>query len=240
MAISPAPKAVIFDFNGVIIDDEHHHFEAFRIVLAEEGISLTEPDYIGRYLGFDDRSMLAAVLESEGRSLPAAGLDQLVERKAEAYLKLLEAGIVLFPGAAELVEHLSFELPLAINSGARRHEIELTLQRSGLSGCFSVIVSADEVRTGKPDPEGYLTACQRLRESDPRCDDLEPAQCLVIEDAPSGIEAARSAGMVCLAVSHSRPVSDLARAHGVFAGLKGLDLERLQRLFQATETPPDI
>lgn len=220
-------RAVIFDFNGVIIDDEHHHFEAFRIVLAEEGISLTEEDYVGLYLGFDDRSMLAAVLESEGGSSAAAGLDQLLQRKAEAYLKRLEAGIVLFPGAKELVKDLSRELPLAINSGARRHEIELVLQRSGLTGCFSVIVSADEIRAGKPDPEGYLTTCRHLRESDPRCPDLEPTQCLVIEDAPSGIEAARCAGMACLAVSHSRPAEDLVGAHEVISTLKGLDLEHL-------------
>jgi HAD superfamily hydrolase (TIGR01509 family) len=228
----PTLRAVIFDFNGVIIDDEHLHLEAFRIVLATEGISLTETDYTGRYLGFDDRSMLAAVLESEGRTLTAAGLEQLVESKAEAYLKLLEAGIVLFPGVEELVQHLSRELPLAINSGARRHEIELVLQRSGLIGCFTVIVSADEVQTGKPDPEGYLTACRRLRESDPRCNDLEPAQCLVIEDAPSGIEAARSAGMACLAVSHSRPSEDLTGAQEVVSTLKGLDLEHLHLVHQ--------
>lgn len=223
-----SPRLIIFDFNGVIVDDEHLHYRAFAQVLQEDGLTLTEREYFEHYLGLDDRGFFRQALSDKWRRPPAAAeVRALVERKADVYLELLgddPATLPLFPGVVELVRRSAEHLPLAINSGARRREIELILERAGLRDCFPVVVSADEVEEGKPSPEGYLTALRRVRREVEGCRDVQPAQCLVIEDAPHGIAAAHAAGMRCVAVASSRPKSELAAADAVVERLEELDL----------------
>jgi beta-phosphoglucomutase len=228
----PPLRAVLFDFNGVIIDDEQLHFRAFATVLDELGLSLTERAYFGDYLALDDKGLFVAVLaEQRGEAPRADETARLVQRKAEAYLRLLEGRIRLFPGVVELVRDLAPVLALAINSGALRPEIDIVLAWAELTDCFAAIVSAEEVQACKPDPEGYLLALERLRRARPDLADLAAEHCLVIEDAPSGIRAARSAGMRCLAVANSRAPQDLAEADWVRPTLQGLDRAALEELF---------
>jgi HAD superfamily hydrolase (TIGR01509 family) len=224
-------RAVLFDFNGVIIDDEHLHHRAFSSVLAEQDVVLQEKEYFERYLGLDDRKCFTTVLEDRGCARrSAAGIEHLVQRKARIYLDLLGDGIPLFAGVQELARELSAHLPLAVVSGALRNEIELVLERTGLAGCFSVIISANDVQASKPDPQGYLTAYEQLKGGRP---DLIPGQCLVIEDAPAGILAAHSAGMVCLAVANSRPAEQLSKADAVVLSLEGLSYSALEEIVES-------
>ncbi len=221
-------RTVLFDFNGVIIDDEHLHMQAFAEVASEEGLSLTKEDYYGKYLGLDDKGCITAALRDSGRDPEPVEVTRLIERKAEVYFALLENGMRIFSGAAELVRSLAAELPLAIASGARRREVETVLRRIDLSNCFGAVVTADEIQHGKPDPEGYLTGLELLRQSAPEHASIAAEECLVIEDAPPGIRSAHAAGMRCVAVASSRPEAELSEADLVVSSLEGLDLGRLR------------
>src|SRR6478752_1482682 len=122
-------RAVILDFNGVLVDDERVHFELFREVLAEEGVALSARQYHERFLGYDDRRCFEAALREGEQAAPPERLDALVARKAARYVRVAEAGLRFFPGAAECLTALAQRWPLAINSGALRPEIEGALNR---------------------------------------------------------------------------------------------------------------
>ncbi len=217
-------KAIIFDFNGVIVDDEPLHLELLRRVLEEEGLSLSDEDYHEKYLGYDDRGAFAAALTDQERAAQAANqtyIESLIERKARYYLDAINERMLFFPGVIELARRLAAEFPLAIASGALRHEIELVLTRGELRDCFRVIVASEDVSACKPDPEGYVKALARLNESMPGS--IQPAQCLVIEDSVAGLEAARRAGMRCLAVTNSYTAAELTTADAVVTSLADID-----------------
>lgn len=224
-------RAVIWDFNGVVIDDEDIHGGAFAAVLAELGLELSLERYYARYLGLDDRGFFRAALADLRGSAPAADeVDALVERKADAYAALLPADFALIDGAEALIRSTAAAGPIAIASGARRREIEAVLARFDLASCFTAVVSADEVEHGKPDPEGYRKAWQALAAVRAG---LAAADCLVIEDAPPGIRAAHAAGMRCVAVATSRTRAELGEAEAVVDTLVGLDAHRLWQLVAA-------
>ncbi|MGH7887206.1 MAG: HAD family hydrolase, partial [Candidatus Binatia bacterium] len=125
-------RAVIFDFNGIIVDDEPIHFELFQQVFAEEGIVLTEEAYYARYLGFDDRSAFMAGFADNNRPLDDVKLADLIDRKAAYYQEAIRNHVAIFPGVKSLVIDLAQSLPLAVASGALRHEIETILTTAGL------------------------------------------------------------------------------------------------------------
>jgi beta-phosphoglucomutase len=205
----PPIRAVIFDFNGVLVDDEHVHFELFREVLAVEGIALDEAAYHDRYLGFDDRGCFSAVLIDSGRAAPTDLVDALIARKAIRYTEVAETSLRFFPSAAETVRALSEVYPVAICSGALRAEIEYALKRMGVRDCVASITSAEDTERCKPDPEGYLIALDRLRSGIP---DLDSGSCLVIEDSLAGVAAARAAGMLAVGVTNTYSAEELKRA----------------------------
>lgn len=213
-------KAIIFDFNGVIVDDEPLHLELFRVVLAEEGIPLTDEEYQAKYLGYDDRGCFQAVLRDVGReaeSLNDHHIAALIERKAVRYIEAIQQRYLLFPGVVELVEGLAERYPMAIASGALRNEIEVVLERGGIRKFFQEIVAAEDVGACKPDPEGYLKALALLNRRS--SETILAADCLVIEDSIAGIEAAKRAGMRCLAVTNSYPAEKLSQADRIVSTL---------------------
>jgi HAD superfamily hydrolase (TIGR01509 family) len=221
-------KAVIFDFNGVIVDDEPLHLELFRRVLEEEGLSLTDEDYHEKYLGFDDRGAFIAALTDQGQGARAADetyVEALIARKAHYYLDAINQRMLLFPGVVEMARRAAEKFPLAIASGALRHEIELVLKRGEIRDCFRVIVASEDVRACKPDPEGYLLALAWLNESLNGQSRIEPEECLVIEDSVAGVEAARRAGMRCLAVTNSYRAGELSVADAIVTSLADIELE---------------
>lgn len=208
-------RAVIFDFNGVLIDDEHVHFALFRDVLAEEGITLTEPQYYEVYLGYDDRGCFEHALADAGQPFDKDRIDDLIARKARRYAQAAETGLRIFPGAADCVIALAKRWPIAVNSGALRPEIEFALNRMRLRKYVSAIVSAEDTERCKPDPEGYTLALAALRAlPGSRLADLRAEQCLVIEDSRAGLESARAAGMHAIGISHTYPADELLSAGG--------------------------
>lgn len=223
-------RALIFDFNGIIVDDEPIHFELFKQVLAEEGIELTEADYYARYLGFDDRGAFTAAYREHGRSLDEKLLARLIDRKAIYYQNEIRSKVRIFPGVEKLVTTLVSVLPLAVASGALRQEIEAILSAARLLKHFAVIISAEDVDHGKPEPEIFLKALARLNAQVDDCHPIDAADCLVIEDSKEGIRGARRAGMKCLAVSNSHPIELLQEANAVVRSLEEVDLSLLEQL----------
>ena len=224
----PGPRALIFDFDGVIADDEPLHLAAFQEALAPEGLTLTRQAYYARYLGFDDHDAVLEALREAGRPAPPERVRALMAAKADSFLRLVRVGAPIFPGVTAFVRDAATRVPLAVASGALRHEIELILAQAGLAEFFAAIVSAEDVRAGKPSPEGFLRALERLRA---RLPDLAPGACLAIEDSQPGIESARRAGMRCLAVTNSYPAAELHGADLIVGSLEEAEWDRLAALF---------
>ena len=221
-------KAVIFDFNGVIVDDEPLHLELFRRVLGEEGVALTDEDYHAKYLGYDDRGCFTAAFTDAGQpdfAADAPFIAELIKRKADYYYEAIEDRFLLFPGAADLVKKLAAKYPMAIASGALGGEIEVVLKRGGIRDCFQEIIASENVAVCKPDPEGYNKALASLNAVG--SEQIQPSECLVIEDSVAGVEAAKRAGMWCLAVTNSYRAEDLAKADWIVSTLVNCDPEKL-------------
>jgi beta-phosphoglucomutase len=223
-------RAVIFDFNGILVDDEPIHLELFQKVLEEEGIVLSQRDYYDRYLGMDDKGCFKAAFEELGRSLDEGQLGRLIQRKAAYYRESVKTNIRVFPGVSELVRKVASRYPLAIASGALRSEIEMITERFSLRKYFQVIVSAEDISEGKPDPEVFLKAVSRLAELQPAGRPIGPRDCVVIEDSREGILGARRAGIRCLAVTNSHPAEELTVADAVVGSLEEVDLAFLETL----------
>jgi beta-phosphoglucomutase len=218
----PKLNALIFDFDGVIADTEPLHFAGLSRTLKEIGIDLTEAEYYAEYLGYDDRGCFIAALSAHRRPIDPATIAQLMKRKAVAYLESIKHHQVIFPGIPEFVREAASTYPLAIASGALRHEIEYILDESGLRKEFLHITSAEDVTMGKPDPQPFLhalTALQKLRSAD-----LTAPSCLVIEDSLPGIRSAKAAGMKVLAVTNTHSIQDLHEAHAITHSLKDTSL----------------
>ena len=176
-------RAVIFDFNGIIVDDEPIHFKLFQRVLGEEGIILSESDYYARYLGFDDRGAFAAGYLNNGRPLSEEKLVELVNRKAAYYQEAIRNHVAIFPGVKSLIGKLAPRLPLGVASGALRHEIETILSTAGLLKYFVAVVSAEDVTQGKPEPEIFLKTLEKINAQAADRDRIIAVECLVIEDS---------------------------------------------------------
>jgi beta-phosphoglucomutase len=221
-------RAVVFDFNGIIVDDEPIHFKLFQRVLGEEGITLTEEAYYARYLGFDDRGAFMAGFRDSERSLTDQKLAELIDRKAAYYQQAIRDHVVIFPGVKTLVYNLAPSVPLAVASGALRHEIATILTTARLLNYFQAVISAEDVEQGKPEPEIFLKVLAKLNAGVSQ--QIEPADCVVIEDSKEGIRGARRAGMKCLAVTNSHPAELLTEAHAVVKSLEEVSLTFLQQL----------
>ena len=220
-------KAAIFDFDGVLVDSEPLHYRALRDSLLEDGISITPDEYATTYLAYTDRDCIRIAYERHGLAHDADRVDAAVARKARLFDTLL-AQVPFFEGARELVAGLGRTVPLAIASGALSGEIERILEAGGLREAFFAIVGADDVSRGKPHPEPYLAAMERLRS---RVPDLCAADCVVFEDSVAGITAGLAAGMKVVGVAHSYPAAKLHTAHHVVPALKALDAAAVQGLF---------
>jgi len=216
-------RAIVFDFDGVIVDSEPMHEAALRRAAAALGLSFTHEQYIRRYVGFDDRDCFARIGEDNGRVLSDEDRARLAELKWTFAREAIERGDVrAFPGSLELVRAAAAAGPAALCSGARRHEIELIVSRLGIAGAFDVVVTADEVERSKPDPAPYLLTARRLG--------IDPGRCVAIEDSSRGIDSALAAGYRVVGVCHTLPAERLSHAHAVVASTAALDIGRLLRV----------
>jgi beta-phosphoglucomutase len=193
-------RALVFDFNGVLADDDPIHMQAFRRVADEEGLSFTDEEYMEKYLPLNDRDCFKILFAEHLRPLTLEQVNQLIDRKGVYYFRQIAEKNVLFEEAAAAVRAAATRYPLAIASGARGTEIRHILAQGGLDDCFSAIISAEDVQFGKPHPEPFLRAHEKLKETD---GSLTPAECVAIEDSIGGIQSAHDAGMRCLAIAHS-------------------------------------
>ncbi len=221
--------AVLFDFNGVLVDDEHLHFEGFNAVLSPLGITLGQREYDDVYLGFDDRGVFETALRAHGREADAALVRALIDAKAKVYAARAATELRVFEGAAPLLRACAARAPVLIVSGALRAEIEGALAVMCAGDSVRSIVSAEDVSACKPDPAGYLLGLARLRHWS---GDVDPARCVVVEDSSAGVHAARAAGLKVLAVAHTYPrdVLSAAGAHEVIAALRDVRIDDLEAL----------
>ncbi len=190
-------EAVIFDLDGTIVDSEPLWFESDTQFTKNLGILFNQEEWNG-FIGMGGRAFAALVKE---RLNLGETLDELAEKKDDAYLDTAKGRIKAFPEIVKLIKALRLQgMNLAVASGSSRRVIEATLDSISLRPVFSVILSADDVPRGKPFPDIFLEAAARLG--------VEPGNCLVMEDSERGIQAALDAGMACVAVP-THPVKDL-------------------------------
>ncbi len=201
-------QAVFFDFNGVIVDDEPLQMKAYQEVLGREGLAVTEAEYYGS-MGMHDVAFLRSAYARAERELDEETLGRVMEAKTEAHRRLLGEEPPLFPGVVNFVKALSRRYRLGLVSMARRTEIDYVLERAGLASYFAVVVSGDGEPAHKPDPACYNNALAALNAKRSEAQHVLPLlaeECLVVEDSPPGIRAARAAGMRTLGVTNT--VSD--------------------------------
>lgn len=226
--MTSALQAIIFDFDGVIADSEPLHLRAFQQALADEGITLSREDYFARYLGYDDVGMFEALARDRTLAWTARHVTAMVALKGEKLQALLSRGDVLFAGAAAFVRASAAEVPIAIASGALRHEIVHIVTAAGLADLFTTIVSSGDTPESKPSPAPYLLAFEQLRQTSGGS--LEPHRCVAIEDSIWGLESAREAGLRCVGVTTSYAASELAGAELIVSGLDALTVAMLDQL----------
>ncbi len=221
-------RAVVFDFDGVLANSEPLHFRAFRDVLAEQSVALTEAAYYARYLGFDDAGAFREIAKEHGRHWHADEIAGLIARKAHLMEELERHASVLFPGAREAIVRMAAHGPIAIASGALREEIRRVLVKERLDGYFPVLVSAEDTPASKPDPAPYALAVTHLsgRTSPP----LTPAQCVAVEDSRWGLQSAAAAGLRTIAITQSYGAAELTEADALIEHLDELTPDFLRRL----------
>ena len=220
------PYAVLFDFDGVIVNSEPLHYLAFHEVPHAEKIELAESEYYQELIGFDDRGAFKRIFELHGRELDPRTFLRVMTRKSEAMMELISRRkIEALPGAEEVVRGLWRHCPLGICSGALREEIEAMLEGVSLRDCFSVITAAEDVEVGKPDPRGYLLTMKLLGEKSKRA--LKAADCLIVEDAPSVISRVKAAGFPTLGVASSYSIERLSEADFAVPSLRPEDVKKM-------------
>lgn len=231
-------RAIIFDFDGVVADSEPTHLAVFQQVLGDMGFFLSAEEYYAEYLGYDDKGCFRAFLTAHGQSPSDKTIDELVVRKARAYLDHIKQNLIIFPGVRELVREAAARHRLAIASGALRSEIEYVLECAGIRKEFEHITSAEDVHHGKPDPEPFLHALESLnRAATTGQERLAADDCLVIEDSIPGIRAAQAAGMKVLAVANTHTAQDLHEADALTPTLADVRLPELEARLWPADRP---
>ncbi|GJM16824.1 MAG: haloacid dehalogenase [Thermodesulfobacteriota bacterium] len=222
-------KAIIFDFDGVIADTEPLHLKAFQLTLLEEGLELTEEEYAAKYLAYDDKTFFKELFKDRNFDHNESTIFEFINRKSRHFNNVLKGNILILEGVPDFISQVSNSYPLAIGSGALRSEIVEILEYVGLRQHFDIIVSADDVESCKPDPEVYSKVLGYL--NDLRSVQISAHECLVIEDSVSGIEAAHSAGMKCLAITNSYSTEDLSKAELIVGSLKSVTIAQIEDMF---------
>lgn len=206
-------RAILWDLDGVIVNSGEYHFEAYRRLMAEHGRDLPRERFFEELFGRRNYDILQSLLAGITRE----EAERLAERKERLFRELVAGNISALPGARELLRRAHRAgLHQAIVSSTPAANIDLILRTLRVEDCFQAIVGEEDAREGKPHPQGFLVAARRLR--------VRPAACAVIEDAPAGVEAARAAGMRCIAVTTTRPPQMLANSDLV---VDSLDDERV-------------
>ncbi|VGO12698.1 Phosphorylated carbohydrates phosphatase [Pontiella desulfatans] len=216
--------AVVFDFDGIIVDSEPMHFRAFNEVLKPLGIEILWDDYCSTYIGFDDRDAFRTVLKNNKKKICTKDLKHLIEEKAAIFQKYVQKGEATpLPGAVELIKSIPVRLPVALCSGALREDIIPVIEKLGIDHAFSAIVTAEDTPKSKPDPAPYRLTLEKLGIDD-------PASVIAIEDTPAGIMSAKGAGLKVLAVTNSYDREYLMEADAVTDSLEHVSRPDLENM----------
>ena len=199
-------KIIIFDFDGVILDSENSHLIAFNEGLKKLNINISEDEYYSKYISLDDRGVITNVVNDKNISVTNEEIDMIIKNKNDYFESRLIDNSKLFPGVEELIIQLSKNFVLSIGSGANRSEIIKTLKNNNIYDYFEIIVSANEVNNPKPNPETYNRVLDNINT------DFNINEIIVIEDSPGGIEAAKSAGLKCIAITNTFDNKELGKA----------------------------
>jgi beta-phosphoglucomutase len=206
-------KALLMDWNGVIINDEPIQMRVYQEVLAKEGIALTEAEYYSS-LGMDDRGFVEAAYKRAGRIPEGNKVLEIVQAKTEGWREIISDGIPFFPGVENFIRKAANELTLGIVSMCNHIEIDYVLERSGLLDLFAIKVTAEDVSASKPDPECYRLGFNRIdaaRTAQGHLPMIHP-ECVVIEDSPPGVQAGVAADLQVLGVTNTVPADQLRAA----------------------------
>ena len=197
-------NAIFFDFNGVIIDDERLQMQVYQELLREQGIELTEADYMNS-LGMDDETFVRAAYQRSNVSVTEDAVQAMLAEKTIRHRKLIENELPFFPGVVTFIKTLAREHAVGLVSMATLDEAGYVLDRAHLTPLFSVIVTAEDVSVCKPAPDCYRAAFTKLNEKrrEQRLLPLLSNECLVIEDSPPGIQSGKGAGMRTLGVTNT-------------------------------------
>ncbi len=214
-------EAVLWDLDGVIADTGDYHYRAWGDIFQEKGVTFTREDFM-RHFGQRHDTIIRFAL---GDDISPEEFEAITERKQQEYRRLVAGNIKPLPGAVELIKSLNeHRIKTAIASSAPLDNIEIIIKGLGIEDCFQAIAWGTEVPEGKPSPQIFLLAAKKLG--------VEPGNCLVIEDAIAGVDAAREAGMKCIAVTNSHPISSLRKADLIVSTLEAIDIDDLHVLFQ--------
>jgi beta-phosphoglucomutase len=226
-------KAIFFDFNGVIIDDERLQMTAYQQVLQGHGIELTETQYFAA-LGMDDRTFVRTALERAGK-LTDETVAAVLQAKSLVHRKMIEDELPLFPGVVTFLKASARHFSLGLVSMADQNEISYVFDRARLGTLFSIIVSADDVEVCKPDPACYRRGLEKLNEQrrEARLLPVLAQECLVVEDSPPGIQSGKAAGMRTLAVTNTVTEAELRSvgAEVVTASLIDWNVDAVKHVF---------
>jgi beta-phosphoglucomutase len=221
--------ALVLDFDGVIVNSEPVHLRAFQAVLASESIAMSAREYYARYVGLSDREAFEAVAREAGRCWSDARIESLVAAKSTQVQQVLAEDSPLFPAAADRIRALAAVWPLAVASGALRHEIDQVLDRAALTSCFVTIVAAGDTPRSKPAPDPYALAVTRLAAA--LGTPLEPPSVAAVEDTVQGLASARAAGLRTIAVTTTYPAHVLV-ADYVTSDISALTPDVVRRVFE--------
>ena len=231
-------KAVLFNFNGVIIKDESIHRESIDEILLAENLSPQGKEFSKVPVASSDRSCLKELLKLRGRSVTDEYLDKLIAKKAIAYRQKLEQLEILpiYPDVVQFIEQMfNNSCKLAVVTGAIGSEVELGLKQGKIGLYFDTIVSGDDISQNKPDPQGYLLAIDSLNKLYPDLN-LLPSECLAIEDTFAGLQASKSAGIQAVAIAHTYPFHMLQRrANWTIDRFADLEFDRIDKFFESVE-----
>ena len=221
--------AVIFDFDGVIVDSERIHHAAFNRVCAQFHVEISKSAYYDKFLGLTDIEVFELLNKKHNLGLSPEQLEELVSQKSETFKQLAQTEAAVIPGVREFLQLLKTDkVPAALCSGALLAEIEMLLNSAKLRIYFETIVSAEHVTRGKPHPEGFLLALAKLNEKLRRS--IKPADCIVVEDSRWGLQAARAAGMHTIAVTNTYQAGQLKLAQKIVSNLNDLTIEDIRHL----------
>jgi beta-phosphoglucomutase len=229
-------QAVVFDFDGVLVNSEPLHLQAFQSTLAAHDISLSAQEYYESYVGFDDETSFRELARARHLQPDDDWVSRLVAEKTRHVKRLLAMNSPLYPGAADCVRALAARVPVAIASGALRQEILQVLSAEALSSVFTTIVAAGETARGKPAPDPYRRAVELMAHLTGTR--IEPERVVGVEDSRQGLASVRAAGLRAVGLTTTFKASEIAVAELVLPQISEVTFERLSRLWPRPSEQP--